>query len=242
MNIFTIFHNLSKTTEETPHIEGDSNAVSQNNVITENKTYPRFKSRALPDPEKNSITLEEVIKKRISGRVFNKNLSLENLSSILSSIQSKNQSSSPNDKDERMYPSAGGTFPIESYVLLFQPLKEYESGVYHYDPHSHSLTLIKKIIFNEKLMSSLVMYEYATSAKLAIIFTATFDRITKKYGERGYRFALIEAGCMAQNITLNATAVGVDSVHMGGIIDTQIEALLSIDGTHESVVHGVFLG
>ena len=242
MSIYNLFHNVSKTTEETPHIPGDALTVSKDEVITENKTYPRFVTSALPSPEESGSSLDEVIRARTSGRVFNKNISVNKLSYILSSLQSKKLHGADNERDVRMYPSAGGLFPLESYVVLFQPLEEYASGVYHYNPHTHSMTLIKKVTFTQTLMSALVMYEYATNAKMAIIFTAVFDRITKKYGERGYRFTLIEAGSMAQNVTLKATAIGVDSVQMGGIIDTQIENLLSIDGTNESVVHGVFLG
>ena len=66
-----------------------------------------------------------------------------------------------------------------------------------------------------KTMETIVMYDFARKATCAVLFTSVFDRVVQKYQERGYRFALIEAGCMSHNITLAATALEVGSVHMG---------------------------
>lgn len=45
------------------------------------------------------------------------------------------------------------------------------------------------------------------------------DRLTAKYGERGGRFALLEAGAVMQQLSLTATDLGVAGVVMGGLLD-----------------------
>jgi SagB-type dehydrogenase family enzyme len=91
-------------------------------------------------------------------------------------------------------------------------------------------------------LDTLVLFSFAKNAACAVIFSCVFETVTQKYGERGYRFALLEAGGMAHALTLTATACGVHSAQMGGIVDTTVEDLLDIDGSLESVIHSVFLG
>ncbi len=75
-----------------------------------------------------------------------------------------------------------------------------------------------------------------------ILITAVFQRTTFKYGERGYRFALIEAGHVAQNIDLVAGALHLPAANLGGFFDRELEALLDIDGVEQSLVYAVALG
>ena len=69
-----------------------------------------------------------------------------------------------------------------------------------------------------------------------------FWRTRFKYGLRGYRFALLEAGHAAQNLLLAATALRVPALPLGGFFDARVEALLGIDGVDESVLYGIALG
>jgi len=80
------------------------------------------------------------------------------------------------------------------------------------------------------------------SAAAVILITAVFQRTTFKYGERGYRFALIEAGHVAQNIDLVAGALHLPAANLGGFFDRELEALLDIDGVEQSLVYAVALG
>ena len=69
-----------------------------------------------------------------------------------------------------------------------------------------------------------------------------FWRTRFKYGLRGYRFALIEAGHVAQNLLLTATALRLGSVPLGGLFDRRIDELLDLDGVNESVLYAVSVG
>ena len=63
-----------------------------------------------------------------------------------------------------------------------------------------------------------------------------------KYGERGYRFALLECGHIAQNLLLAAEAEGLAAVPIGGFVDDMINDLMGLDGVSEAVVYVVLAG
>ncbi len=65
----------------------------------------------------------------------------------------------------------------------------------------------------------MVQPEIGLTATVLIFITALFERSTFKYQDRGYRFTLIEAGHVAQNMKLTATALGFSSVNLGGFFD-----------------------
>jgi SagB-type dehydrogenase family enzyme len=69
-----------------------------------------------------------------------------------------------------------------------------------------------------------------------------FWRTRFKYGLRGYRFALLEAGHLMQNVLLAAAALDLAAVPVGGFFDSRLERLLSIDGVNESALYCASIG
>ena len=77
----------------------------------------------------------------------------------------------------------------------------------------------------------------------AVVFIgAVFWRTRFKYGQRGYRFALLEAGHVMQNLLLAATALEIPALPLGGFYDDRVDALLGLNGVDESALYGVVLG
>ena len=72
--------------------------------------------------------------------------------------------------------------------------------------------------------------------------TSQFERTQMKYGERGYRYILLEAGHIGQNICLVSETLGLKCCALGGTMDKNLEELLDIDGETESVVYGFAIG
>lgn len=62
-----------------------------------------------------------------------------------------------------------------------------------------------------------------------IVITVDYDKITKRYGERGKRYALLEAGHVAQNIVLQAIELGLATVMIGAFRDGKIKRILETD-------------
>ena len=75
-----------------------------------------------------------------------------------------------------------------------------------------------------------------------MLFVAVLDRTLHKYGARGYRYILLEAGHAAQNLCLLAAERGLSSLCAGGFIDTRINALLDLTQGREAVVYCVGTG
>jgi SagB-type dehydrogenase family enzyme len=74
------------------------------------------------------------------------------------------------------------------------------------------------------------------------VITAMFWRSRFKYGLRGYRFALLEAGHVVQNIALAATALRIPALPLGGFYDRRVDDVVGADGLDEATVYAVLLG
>ena len=79
-------------------------------------------------------------------------------------------------------------------------------------------------------------------AAAVLLLLAVFGRTRFKYGLRGYRFALLEAGHVVQNVALTAVALDLAALPLGGFYDAQVDDLVGADGVEESVVYGVVVG
>ena len=65
-------------------------------------------------------------------------------------------------------------------------------------------------------------------APISIVICAIYERITSRYGERGIRYTDIEVGHAAENVSLQAVALGLDSVPIGAFADAAISKALNL--------------
>ncbi|MGH7801228.1 MAG: SagB/ThcOx family dehydrogenase [Thermodesulfobacteriota bacterium] len=142
---------------------------------------------------------------------------------------------------KNVIPSAGALYPIEVYLAILN-VKGIEKGLYHYFPVGHILERIKLGDFREKLEKCFITKEMIQSANLVFLMTAVFNRNQVKYGERGYRYILFEAGHIAQNVYLSSNAMDIGAVALGGFNDDLLNDFLEIDGENESAIYTVVLG
>jgi SagB-type dehydrogenase family enzyme len=134
----------------------------------------------------------------------------------------------------RHHPSAGALFPLD-LVVLVSPSGELPAAGYLYDPHAHALRP-RRSIDVAGVCSSLAATGM-TGASITIALVATFARSRAKYGLRGYRFALMEAGHLAQAIITVATAIDLYSLPWGGFIDDEVDRALDLDGVDRSCLY-----
>jgi SagB-type dehydrogenase family enzyme len=141
----------------------------------------------------------------------------------------------------RPVPSAGGLFPLEIYVVS-QRVEDLADGLHHYDVRNHALeTLTTGPVFTA-LRPALFMYEAIEHANVVFFLAAVFQRTQKKYGPRGYRYVLLEAGHVAQNICLLAVEQGLGSLCMGGYADGRLNRALGLSQLEEGIVYSVAVG
>jgi SagB-type dehydrogenase family enzyme len=141
----------------------------------------------------------------------------------------------------RVVPSGGALYPLEIYFHSTR-VEGLESGLYHYNPARNSLRLLRYGDESRRLSEALVQRNLALDTSLLIFITAMFQRSVFKYGDRGYRFALLEAGHVAQNLALTATAMQLGCLTIGGYSDRQIDDLLGIDGISHSTIYMAGIG
>jgi SagB-type dehydrogenase family enzyme len=141
----------------------------------------------------------------------------------------------------RAVPSAGGLFPLELYVAT-QHVENLQDGLHHYNVRNHSLETLSDGPVFKALQPHLFMYQAIASANVIVFLVAVFKRTQKKYGPRGYRYVLLEAGHVAQNLCLVAAEQGLGSLCMGGYADGELNRTLGLVPLEEGVVYSVAVG
>ena len=141
----------------------------------------------------------------------------------------------------RTVPSGGGLYPLELYPVALR-VDGLDAGVFHFDPPRHVLELVQAGDVAAELEATCPSLGPLAGEAAVVFVTAVFWRSRFKYGLRGYRFALLEAGHVVQNVLLAATELGVAALPLGGFYDTLVERLLGVDGVDESAVYAIVLG
>jgi SagB-type dehydrogenase family enzyme len=141
----------------------------------------------------------------------------------------------------RAVPSAGGLYPLEVYVVC-DHVDSVAPGVYHFHARHRALEAYLSGLRIADLTPVLMRQSWAEGAGALILLAAVFQRTLKKYGPRGYRYVLFEAGHVAQNICLRASEMRLATLCLGGFNDAQLNAALGLDGMFEAVLYGVAVG
>jgi SagB-type dehydrogenase family enzyme len=188
----------------------------------------------LPKPSFKGMTLEDAILKRRSVREYtSRPLTILELSQLLFSAQGV--TGEAYGTLLRTAPSAGALYPIEVYAIV-NSVDGLRKGIYHYSVRDHSIALIREGEFGKSAMNGALKQEMMRDAGVVFVISAIFDRVRSKYGERGYRYAYMEAGHVSQNIYLQATSLGLGSVVVGAFIDDDINELIGVDGKKEAAI------
>jgi len=182
---------------------------------------------SLPKPSSDGkVSLEKAIKARRTIRDFReRSLSLNHLSQILWAAQGITEPTI----GRRAAPSGGALYPLDIYILTGENgVEKIEAGVYHYLPREHSVSMISKGDRRREIASASLSQMWMAKAPVLFIITAEYKRITGKYGERGIRYALIEVGHVAQNLFLQAEALGLGAGIVGAFIDLEVSKVAGL--------------
>lgn len=141
----------------------------------------------------------------------------------------------------RTVPSGGGLFPVEIYCCVFA-VDGIAPGVYGYLPAEHQLAALYTGSVREQIEEALSLPEVVATAAACIVLSAVPRRTSFKYGERGYRFELLECGHACQNLLLAAAALDLAAVPVGGFLDDALNRVLRVDGLAEHALYAVPVG
>lgn len=209
------------------------------------KELPDAPAIILPEPPQLTLSLSQAILGRFSCRRFkDANVSLQAAASLLYWSYGTLGVSNPNGIEmiPRPVPSAGGLYPLELYIVALR-VADLEPAIYHYNAFCHLLERVREGAMPPHLLSELFMNQpYVAESAFVLVITAVFDRSLWKYEDRGYRYLLFEAGHLAQNCNLAATAVGLGTVNLGGFFDADLISFLCLDAEDECPLYAIAVG
>jgi len=128
----------------------------------------------------------------------------------------------------RAAPSAGARYPLELYLAC-------EQGLFRYEPKDHSLTKVEAADLRRPLADAAYGQSFIAQAPISLIFAAVYQRTTSRYGDRGIRYVHIDVGHAAQNVHLQAEALGLASVPVGAFDDAAVARALRLPSDQKPI-------
>jgi len=204
---------------------------------------PENKEFSLEYPNKPNIVplpiskLNKITKKRVSSRSFsNKTITKKELGLILSSFYSWN------GLEHRSYPSAGATYSLELFCVTYNT-EILNNKILYYDPGKHGLVTLEKKAPSWAESETPLNFSCKTPPNLLLIYVIFPNRVTSKYGDRGGRFALLEAGAAMQQLSIQiAESTNLNGVVLGGLMDDIWKYKLGLENTNAQIALGFLVG
>lgn len=176
-------------------------------------------------------SLEQLLAQRRSIREYpDTALSLAEVGQLLWAAQGITHS-----QGFRTAPSAGALYPLELYVVAGH-VEGLAKGVYHYETGRHQLVKTSNDDVQDALARAALSQSCVKDASAVIVFTADYERTTKKYGKRGRRYVHMEVGHAAQNLFLQTEALGLATVIVGAFDDETVARVLRIPGDLQALL------
>lgn len=185
----------------------------------------------LPSPKfESGVSVEEALTRRRSLRQFAEApLTLAEAGQLLWAAQGVTHSAG-----YRTAPSAGALYPLELF-LVAGAVTDLPPGVYRYLPREHDLVRVREGDRRAELTAGALGQGMLRKAPAVLVFCAVYDRITGKYDERGVRYAHMEAGHAAQNVLLQAVALGLGSVPVGAFREDGVRSAIGAEADEAPV-------
>jgi SagB-type dehydrogenase family enzyme len=179
----------------------------------------------LPAPQhRGLVSVERALAARRSIRKFlNSPLELQEASQLLWSAQGIS-----NSRGYRTAPSAGALYPLEVYAAVGN-VTDLEAGIYKYIIREHALLEKAEGDRRQDICSAALHQSYISAAPVVLLLCTVNDRVLNKYGERGMRYVFMEVGHAAQNVCLQAVALGLGTTVIGAFRDSDVKAAVNMD-------------
>ena len=234
-----VFHENSKNLRSAQLLRQRSAPEVQREMrrFHESLPYAGYAALPLPPPRALTMPLGQAVVARCSTRGLAPNdLALEQVAALLhyayGMLRDNHYVAFPSRT--RAVASAGALYPLELYFHAGR-VDGLAEGLYHYSPKDDCLHRLGPLT-QQQVCAATNHPDLVSRASLTLFVTALFERSTWKYGARGYRYALMEAGAVSHAVGLAAAALQLGCFNLGGYIDQEIDDLLELDGvTHTTL-------
>lgn len=178
----------------------------------------------LPEPRREGeVSVEAALRQRQSVREYSGDpVTLAELSQLLWAAQGITHS-----RDMRTAPSAGALYPLELYVVAGR-VDGLEKGLYRYRIGDHDLQELSRDDLQDELTGAALGQDCVADAAVVIVVAGVVERTAVKYGERALRYVHMEVGAVAENVYLQATALGLGTVYVGAFRDARVKQVLGM--------------
>jgi SagB-type dehydrogenase family enzyme len=137
----------------------------------------------------------------------------------------------------RTAPSAGALYPLDIYAVVGERrVGGLAAGVYHYLPEKHALEPGKPGDRRTGVSQASLYQAWMAEAPVMLIITGEYRRCQHKYGERGIKYTHMESGHVAQNIFLQAEALGLGAGIVGAFENAAIAQTLGLPPAHDPLL------
>lgn len=142
------------------------------------------------------------------------------------------------DRGYHPIPRAGALGSVETYIVA-RNVSGLPVGTYRYRPESGVMdrvdgrgwpTLCEAVPAIGQIGVDPLAAIEDTTVPVVVVLVADTRRLRERYGLRALRLSLLEAGHVAQNLELCATALGLKHAHLSGFVDDGVNARLMLDG------------
>ena len=184
-----------------------------------------FDAIALPPPRRSGPGgLESIMWRRRTQREFGPEpLSLADLGQLLWAGGGLAEQAG-----KRIVPSAGALYPLRLFAAA-RRVADLPAGLYGYDPARHGLSLLQSGDLSDEIAAAAIGPQPAVliiAGRRALV--VDHFREQPPEGARGLRYLAMEAGAAGQSIALQATALGMGAVYVGGFDDNKIKDFLHL--------------
>jgi len=199
----------------------------------------------LPDPKKLkfcSFDLSDFIENRRTIRKYaDKSISLDELSFLLWATQGLTKNMS-DERSLRTVPSAGARHAFET-VILVNKVSGLKRGIYRYIVSQHKLLPLNFTNNTiEDLISGFRNINLVANSAVTFLWIAVPERMTWKFNARGYRYLLLDAGHICQNLYLAAEAVECGCCGIGAFDDEEVNMILKLDESECFLTYAASVG
>lgn len=179
---------------------------------------------ALPEPSlTGEVPVERALAARRSVRSFaSEPLPLSSSSQLLWAAQGITHPAGL-----RTAPSAGALYPLELYLVAGR-VSELKPGVYRYDPDRRLLVLVREGDRRAQIARAARGQDWIGEAPAILVIAAIYQRTERKYGDRAARYVHMEVGHAAQNVYLQAEALGLGTTMVGAFDDEALARELDL--------------
>lgn len=191
------------------------------------------------------VAIGDLLARRTSERNYSREpLSVVELGTLLQcayGLRKRIRAYGRTDFPVRMAPSSGGLQTVD-IQLIVNNIAGVEKGLYRYNPVDCSVEQLSFGYLRSRAIDLCFGQEWVGTASIVLFLICDLKKLYWKYGPRCYRMAHLDAGVVAQNIHLVATAMDLGSCMIAGFTDETTNDFLELDGTEEFVALIVTVG